>query len=151
MIYVWRAKHYGLPLSDYLKKLFVIVKIQIWAEQSKERNFDCIRPQRIWSGYKREQISGSHIVDMAPLFKFLLLALICCSSASLEDEVVSSRSKKLFYVSTTSSTSTLNTQSICYASTTTAVVVCGKKKRKRSLDDISDYDSKDEIVPTGSR
>ena len=133
------------------EKLFVIVKIQIWAGQSKKRNFDCIRPQRIWSGYKREQISGSHIVDMAPLFKFLLLALICCSSASLEDEVVSSRSKKLFYVSTTSSTSTLNTQSICYASTTTAVVVCGKKKRKRSLDDISDYDSKDEITPTGSR
>ena len=151
MIYVWRAKHYGLPLSDYLKKLFVIVKIQIWAEQSKERNFYCIRLQRIWAGYKREQISGSHIVDMAPLFKFLLLALICCSSASLEDEVVSSRSKKLFYVSTTSSTSTLNTQSICYASTTTAVVVCGKKKRKRSLDDISDYDSKDDIAPTDSR
>ena len=134
------------------EKLFVIVKIQIWAQQSKKRNFDCIRPQRIWSGYKREQISGSHIVDMAPLLKFLLLALICCSSASLEDEAESNRSKKLFYVSTTSSVTTLNTQSICFKSSTSfKSTACKKKKKKRSLDDISDYDFKDEIAPTDSR
>ena len=142
----------SIACQYYLKKMFVIVIIQIWAEQSKKRKLNCIRRQRIWAGYKREQISGSHIVDMAPLLKFLLLALICCSSASLEDEAESNRSKKLFYVSTTSSVTTLNTQSICFKSSTSfKSTACKKKKKKRSLDDISDYDFKDEIAPTDSR
>ena len=106
-------------------------------------------PARLSSRYKREQISESYIVVMAPLLNFLLLVLVCSSSASAAKDV-EKRAGRLFYVSTTSSTSTLLTQSICFK-TNTALAACGRKKKKRSVDDISGSDYQHKIDPTSLR
>ena len=146
LIWAWHAKHWILQYSVIWK--IVCNGPDLGKHEQEEKVFVYPLPTRLSSHYKREQISQSHIVAMAPLLKLLLLALVCCSSVSAEEEV-SSRSKRLFYVSTTSSTSTLKTQSICFVSSTT-LAAC-RKKKKRSLGDISSYDSQNKINPTGSR